>query len=356
MKCPRCGANFNSRYDYCTNCIAYGKVQVGQVFEYQERLNKEYKYTDITLSAEQQKVSDKLVSAKKDILVDAVCGAGKTEICLEVISKYLKDGKRVGFVIPRKEVVKDVGSRLKELFSNNIVSIIHGESTSKTIGDITILTAHQCSKFTNAFNLLIIDEPDAFPYAGNLLLQKIVESCCVERKVYLSATPPKELLDRDIDVVELNARYHGRKHPIPIIIEGNNCVKEIKKLIKNEDKNIIFAPTIKLQKELGKKLGIDCLVNSKQKTNSSIVRLLEAGIVKNLIATSTLERGVTIPYCNVIIAFANHDNYRADTIVQMCGRVNRKMVDDQCKIFIICTYQNSNIKLAMKEIKRRNEL
>lgn len=356
MRCQRCGAIKITRQNYCTNCIAYGKMEFDKKIEYPSRLNNNYEYKEIKLSNDQELISKKLMESKGNILVDAVCGAGKTEMCLAIISKYLKEGKRVGFAIPRKEVVKDIGNRLKELFSKNIVTILHGDIHDKKIGDITVLTCHQCANFTKAFDLLIIDEPDAFPYEGNLLLQKITEASAVEKIVYLSATPPIELVERDIEVISINKRYHGRKHPVPEVIEVKNIEKKVKQLIKDDQKNLIFTPTIKLQEYLASEIDIKALVNSKLKTNFEMVRMLEMGLIKNIITTATLERGITIAHCNVIIAYADHINFNADAIVQMCGRVNRKVVDDKCHITIVCQRKTYQIKKALKEIERRNEL
>ncbi|MFZ9703785.1 MAG: DEAD/DEAH box helicase family protein, partial [Bacilli bacterium] len=61
-----------------------------------------------TLTQEQQAISDGLLHCyrqKQSAMVDAVTGSGKTEIVFALIQVALAEGKRIGFVIPRKDVV-----------------------------------------------------------------------------------------------------------------------------------------------------------------------------------------------------------------------------------------------------------
>ena len=125
----------------------------------------------------------------------AVCGAGKTEMMFESISVALRDGKRVCWAIPRADVVVELVPRLQHAFPYAKVIGLHGQSNEKmNYGDIIISTTHQLIRFYQAFDFLIIDEVDAFPYTFDPMLSRLVKKACTSNCaiIYLSATPSKK--------------------------------------------------------------------------------------------------------------------------------------------------------------------
>ncbi len=71
---------------------------------------------------------------------------------------------------------------------------LHGNSDEKfTYADIVISTTHQLISFYQAFDLLIIDEVDAFPYTFDEMLPRLAKKCCKPScaTIFLSATPSK---------------------------------------------------------------------------------------------------------------------------------------------------------------------
>ena len=70
------------------------------------------------LTPYQKEISHKtcLRIEKKDVLLKCVCGAGKTEMCLETIASHLQKGKKIGFAIARREVVLEVAEQITKLF------------------------------------------------------------------------------------------------------------------------------------------------------------------------------------------------------------------------------------------------
>mgnify|MGYP002514264655 CR=1 FL=1 len=52
------------------------------------------------------------IEKENNILVYAVCGAGKTEIIVKVIERTLKKGGKVGIIIPRRDLVVELGKRI----------------------------------------------------------------------------------------------------------------------------------------------------------------------------------------------------------------------------------------------------
>ncbi|MNU00243.1 hypothetical protein D3C72_2433180 [compost metagenome] len=66
---------------------------------------------------------------------------------------------------PRKDVVLELAPRLAKAFGGRKVVALYGGSGERwEQGDITLATTHQLMRFYQAFDLVIIDELDAFPY------------------------------------------------------------------------------------------------------------------------------------------------------------------------------------------------
>src|SRR5699024_6218345 len=89
-----------------------------------------------------------------------------------------------------------------------------------TYAPFVIATTHQLYRFVNAFDVMIVDEVDAFPYSMDATLQRAVQ---VARKeisatVYVTATPNKlwqyEVKRGKRHATMIPARYHG--HPLPV--------------------------------------------------------------------------------------------------------------------------------------------
>src|SRR5699024_11525917 len=75
-----------------------------------------------TLTKDQQKAADQFIKAikdqKRELLIWAVTGAGKTEMLFPGISEALKNGKRICLATPRVDVVYELLPRLKQAFSH----------------------------------------------------------------------------------------------------------------------------------------------------------------------------------------------------------------------------------------------
>lgn len=147
-----------------------------------------------TLSPAQQEASTELVTAVKenrDLLVWAVCGAGKTEVLFEGIHEALRSGKRVCLATPRTDVILELSPRLKKCFPRPIVALYGGSEERQLYGQIVLTTTHQLFRFKGAFDVMIVDEVDAFPYSFDSSLQFAVEKARKPSSslVHLTATP-----------------------------------------------------------------------------------------------------------------------------------------------------------------------
>lgn len=372
--CKNCG-NSDARYigirngiKYCRRCLEFS----GKKVKY--KINKPINvspFLNYELTKEQKEISIKITKNfinKKNTLIYAVCGAGKTELVYDVISYALKKGLQIGFTIPRREVVIELAHRIKSTFPKAKVISVYGEQTDILEGNIIVLTTHQLFRYRNFFDLLIFDEIDAFPYKGNELLNIMFEKSIRGNYVIMSATPSKELINKIKKnglVLTLFVRFHFQEIPVPKIYYGLIILKFIitfyrtRKYIKNHKPVLIFAPTIgiatNLFKILSKFIKNGGLVHSKVKNNSTIINDFKNTKLKYLVTTSVLERGITIKGLQVIIFNADHDIYNKETLVQIAGRVGRKKDEPTGEITYLITRITPAILASINDIKEKNE-
>ena len=324
------------------------------------------------LSPEQKELSDKLVENYKkgiDSLVFAVCGSGKTEICLSLISFCVGQGYKVGFAVPRKSVCYELKCRLQKIFVRNKVIAVFGGCHSVIEGDIVCLTTHQLFRYNNYFDLLIMDEIDAFPFKGNDILKKFFENAVRGHFVLLTATPSKELINEfkkpGKDMMRLSVRFHHHPLPVPKIITGDDIylhyklIKEMKRFIKEKKQVFIFVPTIDESKKIAFILKpffrLGTYVNSQRNDNNQIIDDLRKGKYLYLVTTAVLERGVTIRNLQVIVFHADSEIYDAASLIQIAGRVGRKKEAPEGEVIFFAKRSNRQMQDAIDEINANNK-
>jgi len=352
---------------YCRKCI---KFTSGQEIENQlKEVDSEY-FLSFHLSNKQKEISQKLaklVSQGKSVLLEAVCGAGKTEIVYETIFQTLKQNKKVGFAISRRQVVLEIAQRLQEVFKNlEVIAVCQGY-TNKVVGDLIVCTTHQLYRYHNYFDLLIIDEPDGFPYKGNKVLHGIARNSYKQSVIYLTATPDEELMQRvmseELCYLKLSKRPLGNDLIIPKVIYGFKwllylvLIIKINNLVKLNKKLLVFVPTIKMSRFiyfLLRKYYRCCYMNSKSTNKEEIIEEFKTGKYEMCICTTVLERGITIKGVNVIVMFAQHIVFDEASLVQISGRVGRDVNDPFGFCYFLATKKTKEIDKCIKRLKRAN--
>ncbi|MGI6378073.1 MAG: DEAD/DEAH box helicase [Bacilli bacterium] len=344
---------------YCRACIKF-KGKKAKISKYikAKLVSPQLKYS---LSKNQEKVAAAILEEKQEVYINAVCGSGKTEMVFKSIDAALAKGYRVGFVIPRREVVKEIHSRLKEVYPKLQITLVYGGHNEYLDGDIIVLTAHQCHRYQNKFGLLILDEYDAFPLKGDETLLRIVKRTCYGKKIYLSATFSEEELFGKA-YLELRKRYHQYDLPIPRIILGNRLMLFLKLLAfihKNKARpKIIFVPTIKggekLQRRLRYLLVFARLFTSESSNKTALYRAIKAGKYKTIIATTILERGITIKDLQVAVFGSEHPIFDYRTLIQIEGRVGRKKETPMGQVIFFATEVTKDMERAINEIVDKN--
>ena len=370
--CERCG-NDNLKYvgylngkPYCRKCISFkGKeVSYNKPIPKEAPLNLHY-----SLSQEQAKLSEEIVMNYKngiDTLVYAVCGAGKTEISYALISYAIYNGLTVGFALPRRDVVIELFWRLKESFPKNKVVAVYGQHTNNLEGDIIILTTHQLYRYKNYFDLLIMDEIDAFPFQGNEVLVSMYKKSVRGHVLLMSATPSKSVLEEfkkdGHATLELRTRFHKKEIPVPVnkiipkFLSFFFVLHKLKKYKKENKPVFIFTPSIELCESLYFKLskfvkGGEC-VHSKKENRGEIIGNFKNNKYSYLVTTSVLERGVTFKNLQVIVTDADEETiYNSSTLIQIAGRVGRKMDATGGDVIFISEVETASIRRAINEIR-----
>lgn len=377
MKCPRCGNQdknrfykMNNRY-YCRNCISFSKVYIDEYSKLRpSKRNSHYVYYDLPflMSDMQRKISERLKSNyihKKNSLVLAVCGSGKTEIVFDTIMYALNQGDRVCFCTPRKELCKELYERFKNHFYDLDVSLIYGGHIENLDSQFIICTTHQLYRFEHTgFHLIVLDEADAFPFYKNSVLEELFLRCAKGQYIKMSATIDENEAE-DEDLLIMNRRYHFKDLPVPykIIIPSFlhkfYLIYYMIKMKRKKKKVLIYVPSIKMVDEiviLMRKLHF-CIegIHSKTTDSISLLNSIREGNLDALVCTTILERGITIRDIQVIVVNAHHQVFDSRTLIQIAGRVGRKPDAYRGDVCFLAAYNTREMKRCIYSIKKLNK-
>jgi competence protein ComFA len=400
--CPHCGGPC----PYCEECLNMGRIRFcSPLITRPAKMRESFLQGRSTVSIERNHLdrwglSDAQQSAVvqgihkleeraeighgeiRRLLIWAVTGAGKTEMLFPFISRELEREGRVLIASPRRDVVLELQPRLTKAFEGISVVTLHGASTERwERGRITLSTTHQLLRFEQAFDLVVIDEVDAYPYHNNPMLEYAANRVCKPGGAYvlLSATPPKEM-QRSIKRgqllhVKVPVRYHRHALPVPEVI----LVKPINILLARSElpaklrgslavslgrgaQIFIFVPHIKQVERLVGLLrkyysDIDIQGTSSQdpERGEKVLRFRERRI-RMLVTTTILERGVTVPKSDVFILDADSGMFDEGALVQMAGRAGRSKDDPAGKVYFAATERTRAQVHAIRQIRSMNKI
>lgn len=373
--CPRCGnkdprsIGTRNGKPYCRLCLPFQGKEADASFVVKENLSLCLSYP---LSPKQEAVSSSVLASLKsgkNVLIHAVTGAGKTELVYASMEHYLKKRLHVGFATPRKDVVIDLAPRIEESFPEARVISVYGEHTAVLEGDIITLTTHQLYRYPSYFDLLILDEIDAFPYKGDPVLKAFFHRAVKGNYVLLSATPSKEDIEEikkdNGEVVTLLERYHHAPLPEPRIIKTTpltgymTCLTLLRGYLEEDKPVFVFTPTIQEGKSLFHFLSLflpdGAVVSSKEEERRIEIERFKSGRYKYLVTTSILERGVTVRNLQVIVYHADHKIYNKAALIQIAGRAGRKIDATKGDVLFLSESSSKDEEEAIYEIHRTNK-
>lgn len=382
--CARCGQSCH----YCRKCIMMGRVSScsylvswsGQPVEI-VATNNPLEWSG-SLSDGQKIASDRVVEAvysNQDLLVWAVCGAGKTEVLFAGIEKALQLGKRVCLATPRTDVVLELTPRLRKVFPNIPVASLYGGSEDRHVfAPLTVATTHQLFRFYQAFDMMIVDEVDAFPYTADETLQFAVQQARQPESslIFLTATP-SEKWQRQCrlgkrNFVTIPARFHRHPLPVPKFVWCGNWKKKLQKnslpsnvlqwtksQLQQQKQALIFFPNIRLmEKVLPIFRALDSsieAVHAEDPLRKEKVQAMRNKETPILLTTTILERGVTFPNIDVAVVGSEEKIFTESALVQIAGRVGRSAQHPSGDITFFHYGKTEAIVKAHKQIIQMNK-
>lgn len=359
--CQRCGqkdhADLPNGEFFCIACLQMGRNSSLACFHWAKepaadaRNGQSWLTWQGTLTNKQQQVASEIIESidlGQDRLVWAVTGAGKTEMIFPAINHALKQGKRVAMVSPRIDVILELAPRLRSAFSDLDLLLLYGDTPEKYhYTKLVLATTHQLLKFKEAFDLLIIDEVDSFPFRGDPMLAFAAEKAKKHQSstVYLTATPTAQLIkdyrQQRLPASFLPLRFHGHLLPVLTFTRIGDWHKQLtkgrlpKKLVDqillyagSGQRFLLFLPRVKdlapVLKAISKITDIKGLaVHAADPQRKEKVQQMRDKSVQFLVTTTILERGVTFPGIDVLILGADDEIFSTNAIVQIAGRVGR---------------------------------
>ncbi|WP_235918270.1 helicase-related protein [Paenibacillus lutrae] len=319
-------------------------------------------------------------------LIWAVTGAGKTEMIFPLLQYELAHGRKLAIATPRRDVVLELQPRLARAFEGcSIVTLYGGGSQTWESGDITIATTHQLMRFAHAFDCVIIDEIDAFPYLNSAALEFAARKALAPggRYVLLSATPPRALQREAaagrLPHVTVPVRYHRQPLPVPQRLAVPPLRKmldsgvlpqalhtRLKSSLERGAQLFVFVPQIKLVDPLVQLL-VQLLAtlwpdkriagtSSKDSERSGKVTDFRGKYTDILVTTTILERGVTVPKTDVFILDADSSLFNEAALVQMAGRAGRSKDDPKGRVYLAAPEKTASQARAVKQIQRMNSI
>lgn len=387
-KCVQCGTNdaddfysyhskcINATITYCRRCLLLGRMDnVNSVIitaSAKQKSTAQYQL-HFPLTEQQLYASTKIVEAIKaqdDLLLDAVTGAGKTEMIFNGIQYARQHGLNVAVVSPRVDVVIEVSMRLIGAFKNEDIDVIYEGHSQQFNGHFVVATIQQLLRFKRHFDVIFIDEVDAFPLAMDPILMKAIDlaSCQKNSHIYMTATPPKQLL-KTIPIhkqIKLPARYHRQLLPVPTFkylqIPSHKIQPTLLQILKQQIKadriTLVFVHNITDMKKMYSIYrryieGITCVYSNDCERFEKIADL-RAGRYKVIFTTTILERGFTMARLDVIVL--QSQLFHTSALIQIAGKVGRKL--HACNGLVLFCHQGVSWSMicARRKIKHMNHL
>lgn len=385
--CLTCG---EAACGYCTQCLQMGKVKRCSTFYYVPEPNK-FPPLSCSQLAWQGTLSEQQAVAAQDIietiqqrqtrLLWAVAGAGKTEMLFKGIDYALQQGLRIGLASPRVDVCLELAPRLQSAFPDHPVALLYGDMEEPyQYRQLTIATTHQLFRFQEAFDVLIIDEIDAFPYHNDRALQTATQKARKPESalIYLSATPDqrmqRQVKQGKLLATILPARYHAHPLPIPIgkrcgnwetaLLNGttNAILKKMTELLNQNRCFLVFVPNIQWVLKWEQQLletfpeaTFEVVYSSDPERKEKVLKMRE-GKLDFLISTTILERGVTFKNIDVLVVGSDDRIFTESSLVQIAGRAGRSPQFPTGDVIYYYTQWTKAMKRAIKQIKTMNQL
>ncbi|QQD81618.1 DEAD/DEAH box helicase [Bacillus siamensis] len=373
---------------YCRACVVMGRAdELTSLYSWNQISESSWEPVKLawegTLTDGQKQAAGALIKAikeKQELLVWAVCGSGKTEMLFPGIEFALNHGLRVCVATPRTDVVLELLPRLKKAFENVEVSALYGGSEEKgSLTPLMISTAHQLMRYRDIFDVMIIDEVDAFPFSADETLRFAVDKARKSNSalVYVTATPSDALKKKAeaglLKSVRIPARYHRKPLPEPRFLWCGNWKKKLEKgklphsvtdwvrqKLQSRLPVFLFVPSVHVLKKTTdyfQKLNVRAEgVHAEDTFRKDKVKRFRDGRLDLLVTTTILERGVTVPRVQTCVLGAEAPIFTESALVQIAGRTGRHYKHFSGDVVMFHFGMTNGMKKAKKHIEHMNKL
>ena len=292
---------------------------------------------NVTLTATQQGVVDKITGKIDKYLLFGVTGSGKTEVYLACMQKALDAGKTGIMLVPEISLTPQVLSIFRARFGDNVALLHSGLSSGERFdewkriltGDAKIVVGARSAIFAPVKNLglIVIDEEHDSSYTSDSNPRYNTIDVAVERAriagcsiVLGSATPSLDsyhkALEHEYTLLEMKERVNKREMPPIKIVDMAHEFK-----LGNTG---IFSNTLKFELESALKNNKQAMLFINRRGFSSFMMCKECGFIAKCDS------------CDVSLVYHKHDNALK---CHYCGNRYRMLdVCPECK--------SDNIKLG----------
>lgn len=253
--------DFISKYYICSMGFALSLFQAFNKNISYGNFSIEYK-KEITLSSFQEEAKS-FLDSKKQALLFAKTGAGKTEIYIKTIKEILKQGKQAVFLMPEISLTPQMEKRLEEVFDSS-VAIWHSKVTTKRKkdilnklqnGDIKLIAGARSALFLPYSNLglIIVDEEHDNSYKSDTTPRYNAKDLAIfiakkfDLRLILGSATPSINSFYKIPYFELDKTFYETKKSYIFENSSQNISEKtinlIKKSIENKNQTIVFLPT-----------------------------------------------------------------------------------------------------------------
>jgi competence protein ComFA len=329
----------------------------------------------------QTSTATKFLNSPSRFLIWAVTGAGKTEMIYPLIEYELAQGRKVMIATPRKDVVLELMPRIKAAFPKQSIVALYGGSQQRwEQGSITLATTHQLLRFYQGFDLVILDELDAYPFHNNPMLEFAARQACKPqgRFIFLSATPPLQLQNEakrnKLPHVRVPVRYHQQPLPVPELIAVQRLRDWVHKKLPAKLQHRLelslgrgaqlflfvsqirsIEPLVFLLRKYYPDKVIQGTHSQDTERSEKVIEFRQTGI-DLLVTTTILERGITVAKTDVVVLDADASLFDEASLVQMAGRAGRSKEDPFGKVYFFAYNKTKAQVSAINQIKRMNAI
>lgn len=276
--------------------------------------NGEY---NIVLNEEQRKVSEDIINSENTVhLIHGVTGSGKTDVYMDIIDKYVNNGKQVIVLIPEIALTYQTVMRFYRKFRDR-VSIINSKLSQgerydqferAKRGEIDIMIGPRSAIFTpfNNLGLIVIDEEHESSYKSETIPKYHAREVSIYRakqsgaKVVLgSATPSVESY---YECEAGNYKLHTLVNRAVASSMAKVSIVDLREELKNGNKSM-FSHTLQE------------LIADRLKKKEQIMLFINRRGYAGFVSCRSCGKAIRCPHCDVGLNLHNNDKL----VCHYCG-------------------------------------